>query len=162
MLAHAPAVVPAQAGTSHPTSPVGRGRRWQAAGEGPLAADARTRETPPMALADERCVELNARSALATTAETAAMLAGLPDWSVTNEGGIDQLVRAFRFETFALALAFTNAVGEAAEAQGHHPRIVTEYGRVTVSWWTHFLGGLHRNDFIMAARTDALAQEIRG
>ena len=115
-----------------------------------------------MALADERCVELNARSALATPGETAAMLAGLPEWSVENESGVDRLVRAFRFETFALALAFTNAVGEAAEEQGHHPRIVTEYGRVTVSWWTHFLGGLHRNDFIMAARTDALAQEIRG
>ena len=129
---------------------------------GPLAPDARTRETPRMALADEQCVELNAQSTLATADEAAAMLAGLPEWSVANENGIDQLVRAFRFKTFAQALAFTNAVGEAAEAQGHHPRIVTEYGRVTVSWWTHFLGGLHRNDFIMAARTDALAEETRG
>ena len=115
-----------------------------------------------MALADEQCVELNAQSALATADEAAAMLADLPEWSVANEGGIDHLVRAFRFGTFAAGLAFTNAVGEAAEAQGHHPRVVTEYGRVTVSWWTHFLGGLHRNDFIMAARTDALAQAIRG
>lgn len=90
------------------------------------------------------------------------MLADLPEWSVANESGVDQLVGAFRFKTFAQALAFTSAVGEAAEAQGHHPRIVTEYGRVTVSWWTHFLSGLHRNDFIMAARTDALAQEMQG
>ena len=115
-----------------------------------------------MALADEQCVELNTGAALATADEAAAMLAELPEWSVASEGGIDRLERAFRFETFARALAFTNAVGEAAEAQGHHPRIVTEYGRATVSWWTHFLGGLHRNDFIMAARTDALAQQIRG
>ena len=115
-----------------------------------------------MALADEQCVEFNVQSTLPTADEAAAMLADVPEWSVANEGGIGQLVRAFRFETFAAALAFTNAVGEAAEAQGHHPRIVTEYGRVTVSWWTHFLGGLHRNDFIMAARTDALAQAIRG
>ena len=127
-----------------------------------LAPHAPTRETARMALADEQCVELNAESTLATADEAAAMLAELPEWSVANEGGIDQLVRGFRFGTFAQALAFTNAVGEAAEAQGHHPRIVTEYGRVTVSWWTHFLGGLHRNDFIMAARTDALAQQIRG
>ncbi|MYA51147.1 MAG: 4a-hydroxytetrahydrobiopterin dehydratase [Chloroflexi bacterium] len=115
-----------------------------------------------MALADEQCVELNARSVLATADEAAEMLARLPEWSVATENGIDQLVRAFRFGTFVQGLAFTNAVGEAAEEQGHHPRIVTEYGRVTVSWWTHFLGGLHRNDFIMAARTDALAQEIQG
>ncbi|MDE2837829.1 MAG: 4a-hydroxytetrahydrobiopterin dehydratase [Chloroflexota bacterium] len=115
-----------------------------------------------MALADEQCVELNAQSTLATPEEAAAMRADLPEWSVANEDGIDQLVCAFRFRTFALALAFTNAVGEAAEEQGHHPRIVTEYGRVTVSWWTHFLGGLHRNDFIMAARTDALAQQNQG
>ena len=115
-----------------------------------------------MTPADEQCVEFNAQSTLPTADEAAAMLADVPEWSVANEGGIDQLTRAFRFETFAQALAFTNAIGEAAEAQGHHPRIVTEYGRVTVSWWTHFLGGLHRNDFIMAARTDALAQAIRG
>ena len=127
-----------------------------------MRASAPSRETDRMALADEQCVELNAQSVLATADEAAAMLADLPEWSVANEGGIDQLVRAFRFKTFLQALAFTNAVGEAAEAQGHHPRIVTEYGRVTVSWWTHFLGGLHRNDFIMAARTDALAQEIQG
>ena len=127
-----------------------------------LRAGDASRETPRMALTDEQCVELNAQSTLATTDEAAAMLAGLPEWSVANEGGIDQLVRAFRFGTFLQALAFTNAVGGAAEEQGHHPRIVTEYGRVTVSWWTHFLGGLHQNDFIMAARTDALAQEIAG
>ena len=129
---------------------------------GALAPCVPSPETPRMALADEQCVEFNAQSTLATADEATAMLADLPEWSVANENGIDQLVRAFRFETFAQALAFTNAVGEAAEAQGHHPRIVTEYGKVTVSWWTHFLGGLHRNDFIMAARTDALAQQIRG
>ena len=114
-----------------------------------------------MALADQQCEELNERSALATPDETAAMRADLPEWRVANENGIHQLVRVFRFETFAEALAFANAVGEAAEAQGHHPRIVIEWGRVTVAWWTHFLGGLHRNDFIMAARTDVLANRMR-
>lgn len=48
-------------------------------------------------------------------------------------------------------------VGALAEAQGHHPALITEWGRVTVCWWTHKIGGLHRNDFIMAARTDTLA-----
>ncbi|HEX6123240.1 MAG TPA: 4a-hydroxytetrahydrobiopterin dehydratase, partial [Ktedonobacterales bacterium] len=49
---------------------------------------------------------------------------------------------------------FTNAVGALAEEQGHHPALLTEWGRVTVAWWTHTIRGLHRNDFIMAAKTD--------
>jgi hypothetical protein len=55
------------------------------------------------------------------------------------------------------ALAFTNRVGALAEEEGHHPALLTEWGRVTVTWWTHLIRGLHRNDFIMAAKTDALA-----
>lgn len=85
------------------------------------------------------------------------MLAQLPSWTVVHDG-IDKLERIFSFETFAQALSFTNEVGAAAETQGHHPKLITEWGRVTVSWWTHFLGGLHKNDFIMAARTDVIAR----
>jgi len=55
-------------------------------------------------------------------------------------------------------MTFTNQVGEIAEAQGHHPAILTEWGKVTVTWWTHKIKGLHRNDFIMAAKTDRLNQ----
>lgn len=51
---------------------------------------------------------------------------------------------------------FTSKVGEIAEADGHHPRIVTEWGRVAVTWWTHKIRNIHRNDFIMAAKTDRL------
>jgi 4a-hydroxytetrahydrobiopterin dehydratase len=47
-------------------------------------------------------------------------------------------------------------VGQIAEEEGHHPSILTEWGRVTVTWWTHKIKGLHRNDFIMAAKTDRL------
>ena len=71
--------------------------------------------------------------------------------------GVKQLQRVFRFRNFQAALAFTNRVGALAEAQGHHPLLITEWGRVTVCWWTHKIGGLHLNDFIMAARTDTLA-----
>ena len=60
------------------------------------------------------------------------------------------------YPTFAAALAFTNRVGALAEAEGHHPALLTEWGHVTVTWWTHKIRGLHRNDFIMAAKTDAL------
>jgi 4a-hydroxytetrahydrobiopterin dehydratase len=50
-------------------------------------------------------------------------------------------------------------VGALAEADGHHPALLTEWGQVTVTWWTHKIRGLHRNDFVMAAKTDALVAE---
>lgn len=70
--------------------------------------------------------------------------------------GVERLERQFRFANFANALEFTIRVGAIAEAEDHHPAILTEWGRVTVGWWTHVVGGLHRNDFIMAAQTDRL------
>ena len=80
-------------------------------------------------------------------------------WSVVEKGGIKRLERSFDFQDFAEALAFTNRVGQIAEEEGHHPDILTEWGKVTVSWWTHKIGGLHKNDFIMAAKTDSLYQD---
>lgn len=75
-------------------------------------------------------------------------------WQVITREGVRQLERVFRFDNFAQALGFTNAIGEIAEREGHHPALLTEWGRVTVTWWSHKIGGLHRNDFVMAARTD--------
>jgi 4a-hydroxytetrahydrobiopterin dehydratase len=93
-----------------------------------------------------------------TDAEIAAFRPQVPDWELLETDGVQRLQRVFRFESFAQALAFTNRVGELAEQEGHHPALLTEWGRTTVTWWTHKIGGLHRNDFIMAARTDALDQ----
>jgi 4a-hydroxytetrahydrobiopterin dehydratase len=75
-------------------------------------------------------------------------------WEVEEAGAIPRLVRVFEFPDFASALGFTNRVGAIAEEQQHHPLVTTEWGRVTVKWWTHKIGGIHRNDFIMAAKTD--------
>ena len=72
------------------------------------------------------------------------------------QDGIKHLERRFTLRDFAQALAFTNRVGQAAEGEGHHPSILTEWGGVTVTWWTHKIGGLHQNDFIMAVKTDRL------
>ncbi len=77
-------------------------------------------------------------------------------WEVIQVDGIPRLQRTFKFKNFAEALSFTNRVGELAEAEDHHPAILTEWGKVTVTWWTHKIKGLHQNDFIMAAKTDAL------
>ena len=65
-----------------------------------------------------------------------------------------RMSRAFSVNNFEKAIAFSNRVGDIAEAAGHHPAILTEWGRVTVTWWTHKIRGLHKNDLIMAARTD--------
>jgi 4a-hydroxytetrahydrobiopterin dehydratase len=69
---------------------------------------------------------------------------------------IPRLERLFRFRNFGDALAFTNRVGALAEAEGHHPAILTEWGQVTVTLWTHKIRALHRNDFLMAAKIDSL------
>ena len=90
--------------------------------------------------------------------EMEELLPQIPEWSVEEREGIPRLVRVFTFPDFASAMAFTNRVGELAEQEQHHPALLTEWGKVTVSWWTHKIGGLHRNDFIMAARTDEVAR----
>ena len=106
-------------------------------------------------LAQEKCVACRADSPHVTPAETEMLRPQIPDWEQISEDDILKLSRVFRFRNFRQALEFTDAVGELAEEQGHHPRLVTEWGRVTVAWWTHKIRNLHRNDFIMAAKTDA-------
>ena len=86
--------------------------------------------------------------------EIQALKREIAEWTVVEREGIPRLERVFSFANFAGALAFTNVVGALAEAAGHHPALTTEWGRVTVAWWTHAIAGLHRNDFVMAAKTD--------
>jgi 4a-hydroxytetrahydrobiopterin dehydratase len=107
-------------------------------------------------LANQTCVPCRGGEPPMSDAEIRQMRPGVPEWTVVGRDGIKRLERVFRFTDFAAALAFTNRVGEIAEAQGHHPALLTEWGRVTVTWWTHKIKGLHRNDFIMAAKTDGL------
>ena len=76
--------------------------------------------------------------------------------SKAARASVDQLLREYRFKNFVQAMAFTQAVGELAEEYGHHPALLTEWGRVKVSWWTHKIHGLHENDVIMAAKTEQL------
>jgi 4a-hydroxytetrahydrobiopterin dehydratase len=97
------------------------------------------------------------RGAPTVTAEERVQLhAQVPEWAIVERDEIPRLERTFVFPNFIDALHFTNAVGAAAELEGHHPALLTEWGSVTVTWWTHKIRGLHRNDFIMAAKTDQL------
>jgi 4a-hydroxytetrahydrobiopterin dehydratase len=110
-------------------------------------------------LSAERCVACRRDSPRVTEAEIAELRREVPNWQLVERDRIARLERAFRFPSFADALAFTNRVGALAEKEGHHPALLTEWGQVTVTWWTHKIRGLHRNDFIMAAKTDALVAE---
>lgn len=91
-----------------------------------------------------------------TPEEQESLLAELDGWGIVDKKGVLQLLKVYDFDNFEQALTFTNAVGQLAEAAGHHPALLTEWGRVTVRWWTHKIRGLHKNDFIMAAKTDHL------
>lgn len=86
--------------------------------------------------------------------EVAQLLPQVPGWQIVEREGIERLERVFRFKDFAGALGFANRVGALAEAENHHPAILVEWGRTTVTWWTHKVRGLYHNDFVMAAKTD--------
>lgn len=107
-------------------------------------------------LSKETCEACKAGAPLISDEELRELMPKIPDWEVIVIDNVMRLKREFPFKNFVSAMAFSNQVGEIAEAAGHHPAILTEWGKVTVSWWTHKIKGLHRNDLIMAARTDEL------
>lgn len=105
-------------------------------------------------LTEMQCVACRPGAPVATGEEIEEWRAEIPEWELVTVREIPRLRRVFRFSNFAKALAFTNVVGELAEEEGHHPRITTEWGKVTVTVWTHAIKNLHRNDFILAAKID--------
>jgi 4a-hydroxytetrahydrobiopterin dehydratase len=111
-------------------------------------------------LQESKCTACRADSPRATDEEIAEFQPQIPDWKIVERDGIPRLERTFRLKNFVEALEFTNKVGALAEAEGHHPAVLTQWGSVTITWWTHKIRGLHRNDFIMAARTDRLAADL--
>jgi len=113
-------------------------------------------------LKQKRCIPCEGGVSPAADHEIAGYLAQLPGWVVLEVDQVKRLSKTFAFDNFVYALAFSNRVGELAEAEGHHPALLTEWGTVTVTWWTHAIGGLHENDFIMAARTEEAFQVAAG
>lgn len=107
-------------------------------------------------LASEGCEACRAGAPLVSASEAEELLAQLESWQLVEKNQIKMLEKTYQFNNFVSALAFTNQVGEIAEAQQHHPDILTAWGRVTVTWYTHKIKGLHRNDFRCAAKCDQL------
>ena len=110
-------------------------------------------------LSSQKCIPCRGGVPALTDVEMRELLPQIPEWTLETQTGIWRLQRVFKFKNFIEAMAFTNKVALIAEQEDHHPLIVTEWGRVTIQWWTHVVKGLHRNDFIMAAKTDGLYQK---
>lgn len=111
-------------------------------------------------LAEQQCEACEPDSPTVSAEERKEFHAQVPDWDIVEIRGMPQLQRTFTVPDFAEAMAFSDEIGALAEEEGHHPAILTEYGKVTVRWWTHAIGGLHKNDFIMAAKTDEMFEEL--
>ena len=107
-------------------------------------------------LAAGKCVACRGGEPTVTDAEIAEYHPQIAEWQTIEVDGIKRLQRVFKLKNFIEAVAFTNKIAMVAEKEDHHPLIITEWGKVTVQWWTHKIKGLHKNDFIMAAKTDEL------
>lgn len=103
-----------------------------------------------------KCIACRGGDPQLTEGEIAELHPQVPDWQIVDVDGVKRLQRVFMLKNYAQALELTNRIASAAEEEDHHPLIILEWGRVTVQWWTHVVKGLHKNDFIMAAKTDGL------
>ena len=100
-------------------------------------------------LKHQTCEACQAGAPQVTDEELRDLMKEIPDWVPESRDGVLQLERVYKFKNF-------KQVAQLAEDEFHHPSILLEWGKVTITWWTHAIGGLHRNDFIMAAKTDGL------
>ena len=107
-------------------------------------------------LSVKKCEACRADAPRVTETQINELKQQIPEWTLIEVEGVQRLTRTYGFDDFKQALQFTNEVGNIAEEENHHPAILTEWGKVTVTWWTHKIKGLHMNDFIMAAKTDEL------
>lgn len=113
-------------------------------------------------LSQLKCVACRGGDPKLSVVEIAELHPQVVDWQIVEEDGIQRLQRVFKLKDFVQALEFANKVGEFAEEEDHHPMLIVEWGRLTIQWWTHVVKGLHKNDFIMAAKTDAIFEQRNG
>lgn len=107
-------------------------------------------------LARAQCVPCRGGVPPLTVDEIRPLLAEVPRWRVVEREGVARIEREFTFPDFSTAMQFAVRVGAVADAEDHHPDLHVGWGRVRIETWTHKIKGLHRNDFILAAKIDAL------
>ncbi|MFY2506946.1 4a-hydroxytetrahydrobiopterin dehydratase [Vibrio pectenicida] len=101
-----------------------------------------------------RCEACSPESIALTKEEQRLLLTELDNWQIIVRDDIPQLEKVYKFKNFQLAWDFSNNIAQLAEDEFHHPSILLEWGKVTVTWWSHAIKGLHRNDFICASKCD--------
>jgi len=106
------------------------------------------------ALSDQPIQTCNQKSIALTQDTIKQYLVELDEWQLINEQGISKILKSYSFKNFLSAIHFANNIAALAEQENHHPRICIEWGKVTLTWWTHSISGLFINDFIMAARCE--------
>jgi 4a-hydroxytetrahydrobiopterin dehydratase len=102
-------------------------------------------------LTTKRCLPCEGGVPRLDAKAVAALLPQVPGWEARD----GRLHRAFRFPDFVAAMRFVNRMADVAEAEGHHPDFLVHYNQVDVTIWTHAVGGLTENDFILAAKIAA-------
>lgn len=107
-------------------------------------------------LSEGTCVPCRGGIAPLGPAEAETLRAEIPQWRIVTRDGVLRLERSYDFKDFRQALDFAVQVGELAEREQHHPDLHVAWGKVVVETWTHKIKGLHRNDFILAAKTDRI------
>jgi 4a-hydroxytetrahydrobiopterin dehydratase len=107
-------------------------------------------------LSEQHCQPCHENTVRLSDKESTSLICDLKEWHLGCQSGLSVLFKAYQFSDFISALAFANKIGSLAESYDHHPKLIIEWGRVEVYWWTHQLNGLHLNDFIMAAKTDEI------
>lgn len=108
-----------------------------------------------MKLAELDCTPRHGDADRLSAAQVQTLLAELTGWQLSGDGA--SIERSYRFKDYAQAMVFAQQVATMADAQDHHPDLAISYGRCTVRYNTHDVGGLSMNDFICAAKADRYA-----
>ena len=106
-------------------------------------------------LAESSCEACRIDAPLVSDDEASVLIKEIEGWYLIDDG-VKKLKKEFNFSSYSDSKDFTNKVADMADQEDHHPQIILEWGKVTVIWWSHKIKGLHKNDFICAAKTNNL------
>ena len=107
-------------------------------------------------LAELTCEACSKSATTLSSDEISVLMLEIKGWELIVDSNIKKLKRVFKVKNYIEAVALTHKIADLAETVDHHPKIILEYGAVTVIWWSHNIQGLHKNDFIMADKTSQL------
>ena len=109
---------------------------------------------PMSSLTKKHCLPCEGGAKPLTKEQATELLKQILGWGISQDG--KKISRSFKFKNFRETSAFFNQVAEIAESENHHPDFEVHYGSMTITLWTHAIGGLSENDFIVAAKVNAI------